>query len=433
MNELVRHRGSKVVIEHCVVGSNLNLVQVRGFAPMDLLADISSPDVFDQETNPLGTQRDLTPAHAREASSYAIESGEADAETDPRAFPDVILNVRDEEVLEILVGEKAVQIKSTVTAEATEGLVTLEIDVDSLEFPQKESSPQISRLDGNHRLSGVPPIRDRGNELYPTIPFAMFIGLIPDQERKLFADINGTQKKMNTSHLSQIRIQLDGDKLLLDYKSRSLWFAKKLIDRNRGGVFAELVFQGGAKKGVKQAKGFVPPLTLANLKSMLMETLKKLDAEYNGAISSDLIDKALKDDKQAMKTIEEKSDVFLQLIERFWQAVQKVYPEAWEDHKKRTYVLFQSVGTIALSRFGGDLIQELMNSGKVELEDFVDKLTVLRSSGINLQKANYAGLAGLAGANEIYNRIYQVYKDPTAFNQIAHKLLEEKKSKLDEE
>jgi len=51
--------GNSIVLDNCIVGENLNLTSIRGYARLDILAAISSPDVFDQIYNEHGTQRDL--------------------------------------------------------------------------------------------------------------------------------------------------------------------------------------------------------------------------------------------------------------------------------------------------------------------------------------------------------------------------------------
>lgn len=432
MSELTKTRGKTLRIDSCFVGKNLNLIQIRGFTQMDTLADISGPDVYDQVSNPLGTQRDLLPKHAKEASGYATESLEADAESDPRAFPEVILNVRDESIIHVIVDGDAVPFTSLDSDGLMNKQVSLEISLADIKYPPNNKDPQISRLDGNHRLSHVPKLEEREDEGFPTIPFAIFIGLSKDQERKLFADINGTQVKMNTSHLSQIRMQLDGDKLLLDSKTRPLWFAKKLTAD--GAVFSDVVFKGGAKGGVRQQKGFVPPLNLATLKSMVAETLKKLEAEFNQVVSADLLDRAIAGEKEAMQQVVKYADMFLKLQGYYWSAIKTVYSDAWQDHKKRQYVLFQSVGTLALSRFGGDLIADLMNKGRATPGDFVTEVNKLLNAGLTLSKAPYEGFAGLAGATRVYSDIQSKYKEgSTGFRNIQHLLEEEFKSGLDGE
>ena len=432
MSELSKARGKSLVIRGCIVGENLNLVQLRGFASLDQLADMSGPDVFDQVSNPFGTQRDLLPKHAKEASNYAIESTDADAESDPRAFTEVILNVRDETVLSIVSDGTSIDFSSLSGNEHKGKIVDIEIDLRTLTFPPAEHDPQISRLDGNHRLSRVPALGEREDQDFPTIPFAMFVGLGKDQERKLFADINGTQVKMNTSHLSQIKMQLDGDRLLLDAKTRPLWFAKKMAFPP--GVFSDVIYQGGSKSGVRKEKGFVPPVTLAQLKSMVGETLKKLDSEFNQVVSAELLEKAVLGDKEAMQQIVVSAGGFLKLQTYFWEAVKTVYAEAWQDHKKRAFVLFQSVGIVALSRFAGDLISDLMPQERVRPNDFKHEIQELRNAGLTLDKGEYVGLAGLAGANKIYNDIHQKYADGNqGFLKIQHLLQDEVKSELGDE
>src|SRR5882762_2996075 len=71
-----------------LVGTCLGYDAFRGFAPLSELANISRADIFDQDENRLGTQRNLSLQHARKAYQYV--SG-----TDKAFFPEMILNVRD--------------------------------------------------------------------------------------------------------------------------------------------------------------------------------------------------------------------------------------------------------------------------------------------------------------------------------------------------
>src|SRR2546421_8513766 len=79
-------------------GRNLDTTCYRGYAPLAHLAVLSQADVFDQETNPDGLQRDLSPKHASDAYEYAARKPELDR---PRAFPEVVINVRDKKVVEL--------------------------------------------------------------------------------------------------------------------------------------------------------------------------------------------------------------------------------------------------------------------------------------------------------------------------------------------
>src|ERR1700730_17231089 len=71
-----------------LVGTCLGYEAFRGFAPLSELAKISEADIFDQNNNRLGTQRNLSLQHARKAYQYV--SG-----TETAFYPEMILNVRD--------------------------------------------------------------------------------------------------------------------------------------------------------------------------------------------------------------------------------------------------------------------------------------------------------------------------------------------------
>lgn len=99
--EFIENRfGNPVPLGICIVGRDIDNVAVRGFAALDALAAISAPDVFDNEINPTGTQRDLKPKHADASFAYATAEPSAD-ERKTRAFPEVLLNVRDMQYVEL--------------------------------------------------------------------------------------------------------------------------------------------------------------------------------------------------------------------------------------------------------------------------------------------------------------------------------------------
>ena len=272
---------SELILENCLLGYDLNVTVIRGFAPIDVLAHISGPDVYDQRLNPLGTQRALTKSHAVEALRYALEAQAFTPDTSPRAFPEIILNARDRSVVSVLVdGEDGGELDYVSTDPMIGGtrIVNVRIHTKSLEWPANEQNPKISRLDGNHRLSQVTASQPEDEYEYPVVPFALFVGLTADQERALFRDINGTQKPMETAHLDTIQLRLDKpDNLFQSEGGRALWIAQQLSDV--GHSFEGMVFFGGSKKGVK-AQGFVPPIRINTLKSAIQTTLR--DSELLG-------------------------------------------------------------------------------------------------------------------------------------------------------
>src|SRR4051812_1092809 len=54
------------VIRGKVLGVNV----YRGYEKLCTLTEISKADIYDQKANPKGTQRDLSPKHAKEAYEY---------------------------------------------------------------------------------------------------------------------------------------------------------------------------------------------------------------------------------------------------------------------------------------------------------------------------------------------------------------------------
>src|SRR5262245_17607009 len=93
---MARLTGTPVVELTAYKAKNLDTICFRGSAPLAHLAMISQPDIFDQVTNPKGLQRDLSPKHASEAYEYVHRQKDPDY---PRAFPEVVLNVRDKRIL----------------------------------------------------------------------------------------------------------------------------------------------------------------------------------------------------------------------------------------------------------------------------------------------------------------------------------------------
>ena len=114
---------------------NLDQECYRGSAPMAHLALISQPDIFDQFNNPEGLQRDLSVSHANGAYDYA--AGKSDPAW-PRAFPEVVLNVRNKRAVDIEPAQHG-----------SDG------NLYRMRFNAEKAKPGdivVSRVDGNHRL-----------------------------------------------------------------------------------------------------------------------------------------------------------------------------------------------------------------------------------------------------------------------------------------
>ncbi len=424
--------GDSFTISNCIVGVNLNQLILRGFATLEFLADISSADVYDQQLNPLGTQRPLAPSHAKEASDYAVNSIQVDPVADPRAFTEIILNVRDLNSISIVIDGRKIDPADLHLERGETQIANLEVKLSNLNFPQDDYNPQISRVDGNHRLSGVKQSQDRDLDFEgPTVSFALFIGLEKDQERKIFADINGNQAKINTSHLRQIVLRQKGDKTLYDKKTRPQWFARELS--KPGAVFEDMVYMGGSKKGIRKFLGTNPPLTFTGLSTMASHTLAgvaPLLAEVSFEANCSL---AATGDTQAMDSVMSVSESVRNMMHQYWTAIREVFPEAWHDIKKSEHYLYESAGGVALSKLGADVINALVSSKTVEQTHFTQAVERIKRAGIDLRKVNYKGAAGMAGASRIYDDLARARADgESGILSVMSQLITQDKSKLDE-
>jgi hypothetical protein len=404
LSDTIDRYGAEVDLDHCILGGNLNLVVVRGFARLDLLAAISDPDVYDQILNPLGTQRMLEKSHATAAVEYALESVQAASETDPRAFPEIILNARDRSVLSLFTeGEESTEIEFTSTeyADYESRPVRLRIDLQSISETEEGAPPKISRVDGNHRLSQALPQEGDDLETFPVVPFALFVGLSDDQERALFRDINGTQKPMQTAHLDSIRLKLEGSGTLLQSEAgRALWIARQLSEGGR--AFEGKVFFGGNTKGPKSLTGVVPPIRINTLKGAIQTTLREaprveVDFLFNGQAPGT-------DPENASPLVDEDSALqVVLLLDRFWTAVKNAYPLPWQD--RANYILLQAIGLTAFSRLAANVIQELAyEKMSVDQSDF-DLVLHTVASKVALDRDSFPGIAGLAGAKVVYQKL----------------------------
>lgn len=418
--------GQMIDLGLCRVGRNLNLLTARGFAPLDVLAAVSAPDVYDQVDNPTGTQRDLKPKHARECFDYALDSLSSTPEDDPRFFPDIILNARDANVVEIYEPDDdgtLLDLDSFSDEADAPEVVGIRIRVSDLEYPKPTKSPQISRVDGNHRLSHTDDVLDErwsggdGDEEDPEFPpasFSLLLSLDQLQEAKLFRDINGEHEGMETAHLDTIRYRItEHAEMKLDGKLRPLWMAHKLAEEGR--AFEGMVFLGGSKKGLKKSLGSVPPIKINALKTTINTQLKAAPT--------------------VMQAFGEQPDLLLELVDRYWKCVRDVFPEAWQD--KRKYILLQSIGLGGFAKFGGTVLERAYHEAQLaeaEMRHYVAPV----ADEVSLLREHYQGIAGAGGADFIAKKLIaaadqdQVIKQK-AMAKLAASVEEETATALDDE
>lgn len=396
----IRRYGEKPDLGSCVVGRNLNLTTVRGHARLDVLATVSAPDVYDQKLNPTGTQRALKPKHARECFGYAMNSLEVIADEEPHAFPELLFNVRDENVVELYsLDDPDEQLEFDSLSEDIEvNSVGVRINLKNVEFPKRLVGPQISRVDGNHRLHEADGLLAKAAEAndgldreFPEVAFALLLNLSPVQEARLFRDINGEHEGMETAHLDTIIVRItDPDVLRSDRSKLPLWIAYELT--KPGMAFDGQVFFGGSKAGVKQDGG-IPPLKINSLKTTISQHLKAApfaEAHFAG-----------------------KPDALLELVNRYWQAVAQTFPDAWTN--KRDFILLQAIGLGAFAKLGGTLTDIGLKEKTVAIEDFARYLEVVRER-VPLERDHemWKGVAGAGGQAVVAHALLQAAESDLA-------------------
>jgi hypothetical protein len=390
--------GDQIDLGACLVGKNLNLMSFRGFGRLDKLALISGPDVYDMVTNPTGTQRMLNREHAKECFEYAADSVDKPAKVEPRAFPEVLLNARDRNVLEFYSIEDPDELLDldsfTQQAEVSHIIVGLRLILSQIKFPKADKSPQISRVDGNHRLHGADLELERaasnvvsqdeededGELAFPVVPFCLLVGLTPLQEGSLFRDINAEHKGMETAHLDTLTVRLHTpDEMKNDPELFPLWMADELTRPGRS--FQGMVFLGGSTRGVKANQMLVP------IKINALKTLVGVQLRAATMVST---------------LLREQPDELLNLVDRYWNAVKRSFPEAWTN--KRDFILLQSIGLNGFAEFGGKLLDRAFDEESVDEEDFMRYLAPVVNS-MSLRRGDYKGVAGAGGAREIASRL----------------------------
>jgi DGQHR domain-containing protein len=324
--------GVSVIEVIAVKTRNLDTECFRGSAPLAHLAVISQADVFDQVTNPKGLQRDLSPKHSSEAYEYVSRKPNLES---PRAFPEVVLNVRNEKCVEI---------------EPIEGVELEGMPAYRMRFHldrMKTKKVHVSRVDGNHRLDHAAGDDRQREPLLTVAPFQIHVGLTQEQERSIFVDINSNQKGMNTSHLAMMQSKLTPEEMeIRDHLDR--WIAQRLVD-DSASPWHGMVHLGGSKEG-SRTQGLSRPINFVSLQAGIKKLLGK--SQY----IHDLTDAAAQ----------------YALVRNYWRAVKITYAEEWG--KPKEFLLLKNIGVLSLSILGGTIIDRCIPQGKVSVSDMAHYL-----------------------------------------------------------
>jgi len=341
----------KLVLE-TIAGRCLNVECYRGFAPANILSAISQPDVYFQYSNPEGTQRDLSTDKARRAYEYmAIRRNRS--QQDLRFFTEVVLNVRNPDVIDVRLQKN--------------GLARITVFLERLSDSPED--PDISRLEGNHRLAYARGTKNLSPVAIP-ISFCLTVGITKLMEAKLFRDINSNQRPMNTSHLDNIELQLhrDGSEQAKEHTRLA-----DMLANDPKSPFLDLVYRGGRR--LIGTRFVISLRTLANLSRLF----------------------TLRSEKLGELSFEEQYAV----IRSYWGLVSEVFPEEWNDNNN-SYLMMKSAGLSALAMLGARLFDDLALLGR--LDELKVTLQPLRRTVNWKVKGPLQGLNGLGGATIIYRK-----------------------------
>jgi len=400
--------GEYIDLGYCVIGRNLNVISARGYSSLITLAQISGPDVLDPILNPSGTQRELNAKHSEEALEYALTSENVDPLREPRAFPEVTLNVRDKSVLKFTLGSGGEFDFDDISEEIILDTVIakMHIRVDALQTPVPPLNPQISRIDGNHRLSQAQVIADATEDKEVlaqiteslNVPFALYVGLDPTQERKIFSAYNGKHRGMPAAIIDNFEMGANSVyENIRTLKGASRWLAVEL--QKEGKPFYGKVHLGGSKVGAKQKFGEAPPLTNRGLATAILTTLEKCNQLTPRLFPAYEVNDPNELTEQRKQERLAAANKMLNYLDLYWSAVRDAFPEAWDD--KRNYILMSSIGIGGFSQLAGPVIENLVVSkGKKEYEHFRAVMDFMARE-IPLDRDNYRGIAGAGGVKKV--------------------------------
>lgn len=336
-----------------IKGKVLGVTVFRGFARLCDLASVSDADVYDREKNPTGTQRDLSPKHAREAYEYVTTS-------DPGFWPEIVLCARDKSCLKFTSGAGA----------APCGQLSIGVASDRRDV-------KISRVDGNHRLYYADGAIDGFEPVTKLVSFCIAFGLSLEEEIQLFRDINANQRAMNTSHLDNIKSRLSGEEAL-KVEDRELYIAKQLGSDSKSPLHGK-VYEGG-----KKLSGFFIPLR--GLKTGIQYMLSR---------QSKLL--SLRD-----------PDAQYKVIRNYFVALRKWVPQAFEN--PRSYLMLRGAGLWGVCFLGTEVIDRALALGKFGPDDMLSILTSGKKWDWSSQ-GDFAGLSGRGGALKMSHMISGEFRD----------------------
>ncbi len=118
--------------------------------------------------------------------------------------------------------------------------------------------------------------------------------------------------------------------------------------------------------------------------------------------------------------LEQGARLITRMVSYYWSAVAKAYPEAWDD--RHGFILWQSFGLTALSKFGGRIIQERVDEREI-MQQYFDTALAAVAARMPLDVADFAGVSSQAGANQVYSMLLEANSEHgAAFTELVDSL-----------
>ena len=404
--KLVEIYNGEVSLTNLLCGNIMGRNVLTGFTKLDSLAVISDADDADQVDNAEGTQRDLQESRAKDALDYAVSHNIT------KFFPAIILNVRDSSVITLTKDGVEVDPDEISENESYE----IKVDISKLDIPKNHKNPEISRVDGNHRLAGAdfityyeikddderPVVKlneDQQHKLseMPNVQFIITIGLSKNEERQIFHDINHYQKGMNTNHIRTQQLLLKDDEEI--NKDINL-FATKAADhlgKDDDSPFKDKMDFGGSKEGIKR-EGLEIITTITMMERSIKATFDE-SAELTAYFNN----------------LSDKSKIITDL-KTVWTCFVKAFPRQFSE--KGTLAL-KTVGMVALGRLAGNLISRERNRpGDIPRKTSEEALMIYLDAILQANPdfwedgiEKYKGIAGASAGKQIYYDLVQLLDD----------------------
>lgn len=282
------------------------------------------------------------------------------------------------------------------------GLVEIEIFEDKIE-DRNGINPQISRVDGNHRLFYAAGYTDKRKKinlepLDVTIPFSLTIGLNQKEEAALFGDINSNAIKMNTSHLDHLRYRLIGEEAIKK-EELPLWIAEDLV-KDPDSPFHDSIFLGGRK-----TKGKIYLLSLRTLKEGIKTLLRESKELSKVEIPFELKSKAIKN---------------------FWRAVKNTFLNEWTSllKKSRSNLLLSYFAYHAWSKLGSVVIDRSIRKMNPTIDEMQEQLIAIKNN-INWAKdGTFKGFGGKGGGDVAFEEMQKWLPTEYKLEKVLKKLRE---------